>query len=358
MEEPLILDSANRCVRVEFQIQTSWLGATVYPQTATWRIWFHGKLVVDTSLIGLNPRSACAPILCGVNMQRVTRHRRMTPIGPGRECVIQLTSRHTAQRLLLRLRVTDQSAFCEVRRYRARSTDGDVPIFLTHLQPGSTPLSAADETPCVAYTLSGKFIAYWQHACSQHLVFFDRPGDVVTRSFNVQTFETLDFCDGHDACRKIFLSLPFTKHTLPEPRFGDALTPAAQRALRTIITRATAADDFWVIRGEPGVFAITATRKGGCWAIAGITAAARTLTIRFEELVLRTPVEHRAAHYTVRIQRDPAKGENGTLIDEVFDAQPAHIRVALDLAQSGGFLLTFTPHQPSPACEPAPSDVC
>lgn len=344
MQEPLILYSANRCVRVEFQIQTCWLGATVYPQAATWRIWFHDKLVVDTSLIGLNPRSSTQPLLCGLHIEKTSRHRKMTPIGPGRECVVQAAVRHTTQQLVIRLRVTDQSAFCEVRRYRARSTEGDTPIFLTNLPPGSTPLSAAGERPCVAYSASGKLLAYWSHACSQHLVFFDRPGDLLPRTFNVHTaLETLVFHNGSDACTKLFQLIPFTKAALPEPRFGEALTPAAQRALQTILARAAQADDFWVIRGEPGVFAVTATRKGACWHVAGITASARTLTIRFEDLALRTPTDCRAEQYAVRIQRDPNKHELGTLIDETFDAQPAHIRVALDLAPNGGFLLTFTP---------------
>ena len=79
------------------------------------------------------------------------------------------------------------------------------------------------------------------------------------------------------------------------------------------------------------------------WRVAGITAAAKTLTVRVEDLWLRTPAEWRAPHYTVEILRDPIAGEAGAVVQETFAAQAPDVRVALDLARDGGFLLTFRP---------------
>jgi hypothetical protein len=79
------------------------------------------------------------------------------------------------------------------------------------------------------------------------------------------------------------------------------------------------------------------------WRVAGVTAAAQTLTVRFEDLWLRTPAALRATRYTVQILRDPIAGEDGAVVDETFAGQAPDVRVALDLARDGGFLLTFRP---------------
>ena len=61
------------------------------------------------------------------------------------------------------------------------------------------------------------------------------------------------------------------------------------------------------------------------------------------EVTLRTPVALRATRYTVQILRDPIAGEDGAVVDETFAGQAPDVRVALDLARDGGFLLTFRP---------------
>jgi hypothetical protein len=66
-----------------------------------------------------------------------------------------------------------------------------------------------------------------------------------------------------------------------------------------------------MMRGEPGEFAVGARRQGAVWRVAGVTAAAKTLTVRVEDLWLRTPVEWRARRYTVEILRDPSPARPG-----------------------------------------------
>jgi hypothetical protein len=98
-----------------------------------------------------------------------------------------------------------------------------------------------------------------------------------------------------------------------------------------------------MMRGEPDDFAVMARRKDGVWQVSGVTATAQTLTVRFEDLWLRLPLELRATRYTVAIVRDPLAGETGDCVAESFAGQAPDVRVALDLAEGGGFALTFTP---------------
>ena len=121
------------------------------------------------------------------------------------------------------------------------------------------------------------------------------------------------------------------------------MTPAYRAAFEMMLGRGAVSDDFWMIRGEPGEFAVAARRQGGVWQVAGVTAAARTLTVRFEDLWLRMPVELRALAYTVEILRDPIKDEPGNRVEESFAEQAPDVRVAMDLAKSGGFLITYRP---------------
>ena len=334
----LSLVSPAKRVRAEFSVATVWVGATVYPDTPVWRVWYDDRLVIDTSLIGLKTAHG-QTLLCGMTLHRATRHRTQTPIGPGRELRIQVYARDGTV-LNIRLRLTDMSAFCEVIQPRKRKQDG-ISLTMTNSPKGSTVLS---ETPNVFYAPSGKLVARWQHGLSEHIVFFDRPGDLVTRRFNVfSEIRNLHIEDGKQGCSRLFLTVPFTKSELPKPTFSESLTPAFRDAFTAILKRGETADDFWLVRGEPGVFAVAAERCQGVWRVYGITGAARTLTVRFEDLWLRTPEALRALRYTVAITRDPNKNETGTRIEETFPQQPPDIRVFLDLADNGGFVLTFTP---------------
>jgi hypothetical protein len=196
----------------------------------------------------------------------------------------------------------------------------------------------------VRFAPGGKVVAWWWHGLEQHVVFFDRPGDLAERRFGaLEKVEALNVENGRQGCEHLFLTVPFTKAALPAPAFGEALTPAYRAAFEMMLRRGAMGDDFWVIRGEPGEFAVAALRAEGVWQVAGVTAEARTLTVRFEDPWLRLPAELRALRYTVVIVRDPLKGEAGDRVEESFADQAPDVRVALDLAKNGGFLVTFKP---------------
>ena len=228
-----------------------------------------------------------------------------------------------------------------------------------YFQQGGVPLAeppqgsvALRETPDVFFAPCGKLVARWQQEGVRRIVVFDRPGDIVTRRFGVLEIPGLHVGDGKQGCSHLFLTLPFTAGALPHTTFGDALTPSFKEAFMRLMRRGEGADDFWVVRGEPGVFAVAAERHGAVWRVCGITGAARTLTVRLEDLWLRTPEALRALRYTVGILRDPNKNEAGgetggergrATVEEAFAQQPFDVRVALDLAENGGFVLTFGP---------------
>jgi len=247
-----------------------------------------------------------------------------------------------------------------VRQPRKRKQDGDA-FCITRFPQGSVLLgnmetlnaqrstlnagwSTDGDKPQVWFAPSGKLIAFWRHGLEQHIVFFDRPGDLAVRRFGaLESVGELAVSDGQQGCEHLFLTVPFTTAALPAPVFGDAVTPAYRAAFGMLLGRGEPGEDFWVMRGEPGEFAVAARRRSGVWQVAGITAAAQTLTVRFEDVWLRMPAELRSQTYTVEILRDPTKNEAGDRIEETFADQAPDVRVALDLAKNGGFLLTFRP---------------
>jgi hypothetical protein len=376
-------------------VETVWIGPTVYPECPVWRVWCDEKAVVDTSTVGLLPQKG-EPLAYGMRFVKATRHRAQTGIGPGRMIKARFAARD-GRELEVTVRVTDLSAFCAVRQPRKRTQAG-VDFCLTRFPHGSVLLGDAirlETEPhaqgcawhiagmwhahpwaCgdvqVLFAPSGKLIAFWRHGLEQHIVFFDRPGDLAVRRFGaLERVDELAVADGRQGCNHLFLTVPFTKAALPAPVFGAALTPAFRAAFEMMLGRdpsvatgrlappegvagaargracatdpAEAWSDYWMLRGEPGEFAVAARRQGSVWQVAGVTAAPQTLTVRFEELWLRMPAELRARAYTVEILRDPIKGEAGDRVEETFADQAPDVRVALDLAKNGGFLITFRP---------------
>jgi hypothetical protein len=379
-DHPLTLRSPEGRVRAELAVETVWIGATVYPGCPVWRVWCGDRLVVDTSTIGLLPQAG-GPLAYGMTFVKATRHRPQTGIGPGRMIKARFAARD-ARELEVMIRVTDLSAFCSVRevgrgpsrahykqeterslsaaacsdtvrRFSVEAHD----LCITRFPQGSVRLGGGETLnaqratfnaeggrPQVFLSPTGKVIAFWRHGLEQHIVFFDRPGDLAVRRFGaLEHIDELVVADGRQGCNHLFLTVPFTKTALPLPFFGEAVTPAFRTAFEMILGCGMTSDDFWMLRGEPGEFAIAARRQGNVWQVAGVTAASLTLTMRFEELWLRMPAELRALTYTVGILRDPLKNEAGDCIEESFPKQAPDVRVALDLAKSGGFLITYRP---------------
>jgi len=379
---PQILLSPSRRIRAELDVETVWIGATVYPECPVWRVWCDGRPVVDTSTAGLADERG--PLAYGMRFVKATRHRPQTGIGPGRELRARFASRD-GRELEVRLRVTDLSAFCAVREVGRRpsrahyeqGSEGEAAVCsgavrrldptcvrqglcITRFPAGSVllgsgetlnasnpasdlrPPTSADDGPQVRFAPGGKLVAFWRHGLEQHAVFFDRPGDLAARRFGaLEGLDELRVADGRQGCEHLFLTVPFTRAALPAPVFGEAVTPAFRAAFELMLGREGASDDFWMLRGEPGEFAVAARRQGDLWRVAGVTAEAQTLTVRFEDLWLRMPAELRALRYTVAILRDPTKVEAGDRVEESFADQAPDVRVALDLAKGGGFVIEF-----------------
>ena len=143
--------------------------------------------------------------------------------------------------------------------------------------------------------------------------------------------------NGRDLLTFAFTVAPFARGPLPEPAFGEAVTPAARAAFRLFLGLDGAGDAFHVLRGEPDDFLVFARRTGTVWRAGTFTVEATTLTVRFEDVWDRTPPALRATSYGVDVLRD---GENATLTGIAPDA-----RLFIDLAANGGFLFTFTPKE-------------
>lgn len=382
MSAPFSLLSPAKRVRAELSVETVWIGTTVYPECPVWRVWYDGRQAVDTSTVGL--MAECGPLAYGMRFVMATRHRPQTGIGPGRAIRARFAARD-GREFEVTLRITDLSAFCAARevgrrpsRAHYKPVDGEGAsvcsgpvrrleetrdLSVTRFPEGSVlmgndetlnvqgsnPTSdlrppASDLRPQVRFAPSGKLAAWWRHGAEQHVVFFDRPGDLAVRRFGaLEKIDSLNVESGRQGCEHLFLTVPFTKAALPDPAFGEAVTPAYRAAFEMILGRGAASDDFWMIRGEPGEFAVAARRQGGVWQVGGVTAEAQTLTVRFEDLWLRMPPELRAPAYEVEIMRDPIKGEEGECVEETFKDQAPDMRVALDVKKDGGFLLTFRP---------------
>lgn len=199
-----------------------------------------------------------------------------------------------------------------------------------------------DCTTRLFFAPSGKLVAEWQRAGDRlQMAVFERPGDLAAKRFAAAPLESWSVPNGKQGCQSLFDLVPFVVGDIPVPVFADSLTPAFRKAFQRVLERDSAIDDFWMIRGEPGVFAVVAQRRGAIWRVCGLTSESRTLTVRFEDLWLRMPAELRALSYTVDIFRDPTAKEQGTSIEESFTGQAPDVRIALDLSANGGFLLTF-----------------
>ena len=98
-----------------------------------------------------------------------------------------------------------------------------------------------------------------------------------------------------------------------------------------------------MMRAEPSDFAILARRFGKAWDVAGVSADAKVLTIRLEDLWMRTPKASRASAYSVEIVRDPNTNETGPSVTESFTGLWPDACVELEVKANGGFLLSFKP---------------
>ena len=169
-----------------------------------------------------------------------------------------------------------------------------------------------------------------------------RPADLAQARLGTDpAVESLALTDGRDLLTAAFAVVPFVCGPLPEPTFGETLTPAARAAYRVFLGLDDASDDFRVMRGEPDDFLVFARRLGTCWKVGGFNVEATTLTVRFEDVWNLTPPELRATSYSVAVLKDGVCAIPPTVLPGIApDA-----RLFIDLAANGGFLFTFTPEE-------------
>ena len=171
---------------------------------------------------------------------------------------------------------------------------------------------------------------------------FARPADLAAARFECEDAPAeLRLESGADLLSAAFGIVPFARRPLPAPLFSAAVTPAAQAAFAMFSggggpREGADPEDFTVLRGEPDDFIVFARRIGGVWDVGAFAVAAGTLTVRFEDVWLRTPAAFRSSLYRAEVRRDPD-------VRERLDGVAPDARIFLDHSASGGFLITFTP---------------
>lgn len=126
---------------------------------------------------------------------------------------------------------------------------------------------------------------------------------------------------------------------------GDrAWTPAALEALS-----AAACAPFAPLRGLPDDFLVFAVGlEGASPSVCGLACAATTLTVRFEDMWQLLSSDSRALSYTCAVSRDPhakdpPSAQAAGIVRESIPGLAPDARICLDLAENGGFVLTFQP---------------
>ena len=174
-----------------------------------------------------------------------------------------------------------------------------------------------------------------------------RPADLAAARLGIEPPpDALGLADGADLLTAAFAVLPFVRGPLPEPVFGAAVTPAARAAFGLLLDADAGA--LCVLRGELDDFLVYARRDGEIWRVGAFAAAATTLTVRYEDLWRRLPDAARRFGYRLEVVRDAhakddAAARAAGVVRETVDGLAPDVRVCLDVAASGGFLLTFRP---------------
>lgn len=138
-----------------------------------------------------------------------------------------------------------------------------------------------------------------------------------------------------------------------------AWTPAAQAALAQFSKQKNPHPSptvlhhspftFHPLRGLPDDFLVFAVGlEGSVPTVCGLSCAATTLTVRFEDAWRLLPPDRRALSYTCAVTRDPhskdtPSGQAEGIVRESLPGLAPDARICLDLADNGGFVLSFQP---------------
>ncbi len=178
-----------------------------------------------------------------------------------------------------------------------------------------------------------------------------RPAELAEARLNCdEPPEDLDLGHGGDLLTAAFKVIPFVRGPLPKPFFGGGVTHPAQEAFKLFLGTLLSepSDEFKVLRGEVDDFLMFARRHRDVWMVGAFTVHATTLTVRFEDLWRRLPEKARRTEYLMETLRDPNAKDSpeANAAHEVRETLPGlapDARICLDLAEGGGFVLTFWP---------------
>ncbi|MFO7937097.1 MAG: glycoside hydrolase family 97 C-terminal domain-containing protein [Kiritimatiellia bacterium] len=339
MNKNITVESPDKRIRAEISLVEFWCDNTVYPSAAVLRITFRGYPVVQTEALRLNEESA----LYGLEFVGAEESHSEMRLGAAFQKVIHLRERGRSGRdFSVTLRLSDVSLFFDINEIGSeRKNHTLLPCFADDAPLISKPR----ELPVVAYIGPGSLAAVWPQEGTIHLVISGRPGRLAEMHFAL--LDSMPFSrvkTGSDGCLAIYTQLPFVKNTSRKVEYSDEIRLSYQRAFDCLLEHYSENDeDFWVMRGDPGVFAVVARQVNSKWIVCGLTDAPRTLTIRFEELWLRLPPEMRLLKWHANIVRDPVLDEADELVEESFTDLAPDVRIALDLKRNGGFVIEFEP---------------
>jgi hypothetical protein len=106
---------------------------------------------------------------------------------------------------------------------------------------------------------------------------------------------------------------------------------------------------FHPLRGLPDDFLVVAVGlEGSVPTVCGLACAATTLTVRFEDIWQLLPADRRAYSYSCVVTRDPHSKDSPSaqaegVVRESIPGLAPDVRICLDLADNGGFVLAFHP---------------
>jgi hypothetical protein len=333
----VVTESPGGSLQAALSIEELWSGGTVYPSAAVLRIAWRGCAVTADWPLSHSSGAVCHAL----EILAVDESRALMRLGAAVQRVITLRRRDGGGVLSVTLRISERTVFLEL-------AGEDLPQTLQAAPPGFSPecrmVSLPGDAPAVAYAGRGALAAAWIADGAYHLVIFERPGELAERAFKaVRRAAPLAVESGADACRLLYTALPFSEKSCAL-RCGPGVRATLRAAFEAICAHFVGGDDdFTVLRGEPGVFAVVARRLGSRWIVCGMTHEARTLTLRFEDLWRRMPEAERRLVWKASLLRDPVPQESGAAVEECFDALAPDVRIALEMQAGGGFVIEFEP---------------
>lgn len=336
-----MLFSPNKQVRIECSIKTIWVGNRVYPDVLVWRAWYKDRPVITDSFFRLKEYNG-ATLAYGLRDFKLEKQASNKSFAIYR---VSATDKTGSVLSVLFVISNDRMTYAILSTgKKGLEATEEQDFSLTTFPHGSVHINpeADFDLPHAFFTPQGKIVAYEQHPFRFQAWFFDRPADLATAKLGtLQAPNEWTPSSGKQALIDLFALVPFWQNTPASIQMDDSLTPAFREALAWIIFGAKGTDQEWMMRGEPGDFAILARREGDQWQIAGISATEKVLTVRLEDLWDHTPEAHLPnGPRTIRLIRDPNQAETDKdKITESFPDSSPFTKISLEVKANGGFLI-------------------